>query len=162
MTFLEWGIFFLFAVLILCVNLGKHRLLLGGCAWDRAIVLILSSSVSEMPNNLRWVRMGSDHGPRSYNEFLLCWWAGMGSDHGPRSYQERALPLSHRPSSAKIRYVKLRCVMTKSELFDISLQKRYQQRALPSDGKLGLPLSHAPPSTFVFYHFILTYSSYLT
>lgn len=25
------------------------------------------------------------------------WWAHMGSNHGPRSYQERALPLSHAP-----------------------------------------------------------------
>lgn len=32
-----------------------------------------------------------------YLEVGLLWWARMGSNHGPRSYQERALPLSHAP-----------------------------------------------------------------
>ncbi len=27
-----------------------------------------------------------------------CGWAHLGSDQGPRSYQERALPLSHAPA----------------------------------------------------------------
>ena len=47
--------------------------------------------------------MESDHLLHSYdrNEVPICQkffgWVRMGSDHGPRSYQERALPLSHAP-----------------------------------------------------------------